>query len=152
MSLGTFFLSSPKEGLVERFILAFLLVLPSIPPIRSQSSFRICLWQPDGLALGNLAKDFYGVLPADDHHAFLLEWIEVRWLCWSAFCHVRIVYHGKDCGCAVPLDSLPRIGFVSRAKKQEMPSFEEGFDELYHMTIVDGEISIDKWRGDNEEK
>ena len=41
---------------------------------------------------------------------------------------------------------IPDVGVVSRAKELELPSFEEGFDGLYYVTIVDGDFSIDKWQ------
>ena len=47
---------------------------------------------------------------------------------------------------------IPDVGVVSRAKELETPSFEEGFDGLYYVTIVDGGFSIEKWRGGHEEK
>ena len=47
---------------------------------------------------------------------------------------------------------IPDVGVVSRAKELETPAFEEGFDELYYVTIVDGDFSIDDWNDGNEDK
>ncbi len=47
---------------------------------------------------------------------------------------------------------IPDVGVVSRAKDLELPSFEEGFDELYYVSISETGFSVEVWRPDNEEK
>lgn len=41
---------------------------------------------------------------------------------------------GKEC--------IPVIGIIGTANKMEIPSFEEGFDELYLVEIVNGGFSV----------
>jgi len=47
-------------------------------------------------------------------------------------------------------EKLPYKALASIAKQLEQPSFNEGFDELYYVKIVDGEFVIDEWRKDDE--
>jgi predicted kinase len=41
---------------------------------------------------------------------------------------------------------IPRTAIANTSNKLEMPSYTEGFDELYFVSIVDDAINIDEWR------
>ena len=47
---------------------------------------------------------------------------------------------------------IPDVGVISRAKALEMPSCEEGFDELFYVSISDAGFSVKTWSSDDEEK
>lgn len=47
---------------------------------------------------------------------------------------------------------IPDVGVVSRFKALELPDAGEGFDELYYVSMEDGDFSIDEWRNGNEEE
>ena len=40
---------------------------------------------------------------------------------------------------------VPKKGILATFKKIEMPSLDEGFDELNFVSIEDGEFRISKW-------
>ncbi|MCR6638560.1 MAG: ATP-binding protein [Sporocytophaga sp.] len=44
---------------------------------------------------------------------------------------------GKEC--------VPEVGIKATLKKLELPSFDEGFDEMYCVEIKDGEFIIKDW-------
>lgn len=44
---------------------------------------------------------------------------------------------GKEC--------VPEVGIKATLKKLELPSFDEGFDELYCVEIISGEFIIKDW-------
>ncbi|GAL82910.1 hypothetical protein MYP_136 [Sporocytophaga myxococcoides] len=44
---------------------------------------------------------------------------------------------GKEC--------VPEVGIKATLKKLELPSFDEGFDELYFVEIKDGKFIIKDW-------
>ena len=44
---------------------------------------------------------------------------------------------GKEC--------IPDIGILSAYKKLQLPSKDEGFDELYYVSIKNGEFQIKEW-------
>lgn len=43
---------------------------------------------------------------------------------------------------------IPRCAVASTSKKIELPSYDEGFDELYYVTIKDNDFEIMKWKED----
>ena len=47
---------------------------------------------------------------------------------------------------------IPDVGVLARAKDLELPSYDEGFDELYYVAISDAGFTVKTWRADNEEK
>lgn len=42
---------------------------------------------------------------------------------------------------------VPDQAIAATSNKLQLPSFEEGFDELYFVSISNGNFRIDKWRG-----
>jgi len=44
------------------------------------------------------------------------------------------------------------VGVVARAKDLELPSYDEGFDELYYVAISETGFVVKTWSPDNEEK
>lgn len=40
---------------------------------------------------------------------------------------------------------IPDIGVLGRAKQLELPGFDEGFDELYYVSIRNGKFIIRNW-------
>ena len=47
---------------------------------------------------------------------------------------------------------VPVAGVISRARDLEMPSTEEGFDELFYVSVTDAGFSVKTWSSDHEEK
>ena len=47
---------------------------------------------------------------------------------------------------------IPVAGVIARAKDLEIPSLEEGFDELFYVVITDAGFSVKTWSSDYEEK
>ncbi len=47
---------------------------------------------------------------------------------------------------------IPDVGVVARAKDLELPSYDEGFDELYYVAISETGFVVKTWSPDNEEK
>ena len=47
---------------------------------------------------------------------------------------------------------VPDVAIFARARDLELPSFDEGFDELFYVSISDAEFVVEKWSSDNEEK
>ena len=47
---------------------------------------------------------------------------------------------------------IPDVGVFARAKDLEMPSYEEGFDELFYVSITDSGFAVETWSSSNEEK
>ncbi len=43
-------------------------------------------------------------------------------------------------------EKIPAIAIACTSNKLEMPSYEEGFDELYFVKITDERFSVSKWR------
>jgi len=43
-------------------------------------------------------------------------------------------------------EKIPEIGIRGTFNKLEIPSFDEGFDELYYVTIENNQFIIKKWR------
>ena len=43
-------------------------------------------------------------------------------------------------------EKIPAIAIACTSNKLEMPSYEEGFDELYFVKITDEGFSVSKWR------
>lgn len=41
---------------------------------------------------------------------------------------------------------IPRTAIASTSKKIELPSYEEGFSELYYVVITENGFSISKWK------
>jgi predicted kinase len=41
---------------------------------------------------------------------------------------------------------VPDLGFFSKLKQLQAPSFTEGFDKLYHVELVDGRFDIREWQ------
>jgi predicted kinase len=47
-------------------------------------------------------------------------------------------------------ENIPEIGIRGTFKKFEIPSFDEGFDELFEVVIEDNQFVIRKWNDENE--
>ena len=47
---------------------------------------------------------------------------------------------------------IPDVGVVARARDLEMPSCDEGFDELHYVSMTESGFAIKPWSKDNEEK
>ena len=47
---------------------------------------------------------------------------------------------------------IPDAGVVARAKDLELPSYGEGFDELYYVAISKTGFEVETWSSDNEKK
>ena len=47
---------------------------------------------------------------------------------------------------------IPDAGVIARAKDLEMPSLEEGFDELFYVSITDAGFAMKAWSPDYEKK
>ena len=47
---------------------------------------------------------------------------------------------------------VPDVAIFARARDLELPSFDEGFDELFYVSISDAGFVVEKWSSDNEEK
>ena len=47
---------------------------------------------------------------------------------------------------------IPDAGVLARARDLEMPSREEGFDELFYVSITEAGFDVKTWRTDDEEK
>ena len=47
---------------------------------------------------------------------------------------------------------IPALGVVARAKALELPSYDEGFDELHYVSISETGFEVKAWSSDNEEK
>jgi len=47
--------------------------------------------------------------------------------------------------CRDSKECVPEVGIKATLKKFELPSFEEGFDELYCVEIIDGRFIIKDW-------
>lgn len=43
-------------------------------------------------------------------------------------------------------EKVPTIAIAATSKKLEMPSYEEGFDELYYVRITDTGTAVEKWQ------
>ncbi|MFT3992918.1 MAG: hypothetical protein QM660_01320 [Dysgonomonas sp.] len=43
-------------------------------------------------------------------------------------------------------ENIPDIGIRATYNKLELPSFGEGFDELYYVTLVNGEFNVTEWK------
>lgn len=43
------------------------------------------------------------------------------------------------------VEQVPEVAILSTAKKLEIPSFDEGFDELWYVRIGDGEFVVEEW-------
>ncbi len=41
--------------------------------------------------------------------------------------------------------SVPDVAILSTAKKLEIPSLDEGFDELWYVSICDGGFAVEQW-------
>ncbi|MDZ7706000.1 MAG: hypothetical protein U5L04_16125 [Trueperaceae bacterium] len=46
-------------------------------------------------------------------------------------------------------EQIPKAGVLGTLGKLERPSYDEGFDDLYYVTIEDGEFRVEAWR-DND--
>lgn len=42
-------------------------------------------------------------------------------------------------------EKIPEVGIKGTSKKLELPDFEEGFDELYYVEIINEEFVIKEW-------
>lgn len=42
-------------------------------------------------------------------------------------------------------DAVPDVAILSTAKKLELPSLDEGFDELWYVRISDGGFVVEEW-------
>lgn len=42
-------------------------------------------------------------------------------------------------------DAVPDVAIPATAKKLEIPTFDEGFDELWYVRIDDGQFVVEKW-------
>ena len=53
----------------------------------------------------------------------------------------------KDClqRNADRVEQVPQVAILSTAKKLEIPSLDEGFDELWYVRISDGEFVVEEW-------
>ncbi len=47
-------------------------------------------------------------------------------------------------------ERVPDVAILGASKKLEMPTYEEGFDELYFVANDGAEMRISKWRTENE--
>ena len=47
---------------------------------------------------------------------------------------------------------VPDVAIFARARDLELPSFDEGFDELFYVSISEAGFAVEKWSSDNEEK
>ena len=47
---------------------------------------------------------------------------------------------------------IPDAGVLARAGDLEMPSPEEGFDELFYVSITEAGFAVETWRTDDEEE
>ena len=47
-------------------------------------------------------------------------------------------------------ERVPDVAILGTSKKLEMPTYEEGFDELYFVANDGAEMRISKWRTENE--
>ena len=60
----------------------------------------------------------------------------------------------KDCiernNKRIGIACVPEEAIAATSNKLEMPSYDEGFDELYFVKIVGEEMVIDEWRDTNE--
>ncbi|WP_373651740.1 AAA family ATPase [Schlesneria sp. DSM 10557] len=45
-----------------------------------------------------------------------------------------------------PEERVPDLGICSTAKKLELPSFEEGFDQLYYVRLDAGQFVVEEWQ------
>ena len=45
---------------------------------------------------------------------------------------------GKEC--------ISKVGILGTYKKLEIPSLEEGFDQLYYVDVIDSHFEIQEWR------
>ena len=45
-------------------------------------------------------------------------------------------------------NKIPRTAVANKFNNLEIPSLEEGFDELYYVSIADGEFKIECWNDD----
>lgn len=43
-------------------------------------------------------------------------------------------------------EQVPRVGILGTHKRLELPSLSEGFDELYYISIDDGEFVVNDWQ------
>ena len=47
---------------------------------------------------------------------------------------------------------VPDVAIFARARDLELPSFDEGFDELFYVSISEAGFAVERWSLDNEEK
>jgi hypothetical protein len=45
-------------------------------------------------------------------------------------------------------EKIPEIGILGMHKKLEIPSIEEGFDELFYVDIIDGKYIVKEWKNE----
>ena len=45
---------------------------------------------------------------------------------------------------------VPRIAIAGTSNRLQLPSYEEGFDELHYVMIKDGSFVIENWEAENE--
>jgi predicted kinase len=45
-------------------------------------------------------------------------------------------------------EKIPKVGILGMFKKLEIPSIEEGFDELFFVDIVDGKYIVKEWNNE----
>ena len=48
--------------------------------------------------------------------------------------------NGKKC--------IPEVGLKGTFNKLELPQYDEGFDEIYYVKMVDNEFCIEKWKNE----
>jgi predicted kinase len=48
-------------------------------------------------------------------------------------------------------EKIPEVGIFSMFKKLEIPSFEEGFNELFYVDLVDGKNIVKEWKEKNSD-
>lgn len=47
-------------------------------------------------------------------------------------------------------EKIPAKAIAATSNRLEMPSYEEGFDELYFVSITDAGMAVEKWRAADE--
>ena len=45
-------------------------------------------------------------------------------------------------------DRIPEVGILSTYKKMELPSWQEGFNKLYYVEIIDNKFIINDWENE----
>ena len=46
------------------------------------------------------------------------------------------------------IERVPDVAILSTAKKLELPSLDEGFDQLFYVRLVDGRFVVEEWHNE----